>query len=604
MKVASSRFQRVLALLMLAASLAYLVPFVPRGWVPHDEGMLGQSAERVMRGELPHVDYQEPYTGGLSWLYAATFHVSGVDLLHIRWLLFAGAAAATLLTYSILRRFLRPIGAALGTWVALAWSFPNWFSGLPSWWLLMCALTCLWGAIRHIETERIGGLALAGFAAGVAMAFKQTGAYLFIALLLFISFESRKAIVPGWRYGRTEAVVRWTLALTSTLLAAAILAPRMFAAEGVYLFCPIAACSAALLFPPPRGDASPAMALLVKRLGIAAAAAISPLAVLLVPYLLHQHLQDFLYGAFVLPRKRLIFASLPMPLAGAIVSGIPLLGLVVPLPRSIVGARSRFFEVLIWIAAVALPLLALRSLTAYQFIWQSTRALAALLPLAVCWQLAKNSIGDDKQKRILFLTASVLAWVSLNQYPWAAPHYFCYVAPLAVITGVALSRATSCLRPAFVVPWTLMVLLFAVLSPHRSYLQAVGVIHYPRSLDAPLDLPRAHLTVSAADAIQYRQLVATVQRHIGTGALVAGPDCPDVYFLLGLFSGSGRLFDFFADDPAHLSRGDLSEWLQADVVVVNLKPQFSPTPSDALLAGLRREFPEGQSIGKFEVRWR
>ena len=120
MKVASSRFQRVLALLMLAASLAYLVPFVPRGWVPHDEGMLGQSAERVMRGELPHVDYQEPYTGGLSWLYAATFHVSGVDLLHIRWLLFAGAAAATLLTYSILRRFLRPISSIVAQLFAIA----------------------------------------------------------------------------------------------------------------------------------------------------------------------------------------------------------------------------------------------------------------------------------------------------------------------------------------------------------------------------------------------------------------------------------------------------------------------------------------------------
>ncbi len=154
MKVAASRAQTTVGTLMLVAALAYLVHFVPRGWIPHDEGMLAQSAERVLRGDIPHIDYQEPYTGGMSWLYAAVFKISGVDLLHLRWLLFAGALLATCLLYSILRRYLRPIGAALATWVSLAWSFPNWFTALPSWWLLICALVCVWAVIRFVETGR------------------------------------------------------------------------------------------------------------------------------------------------------------------------------------------------------------------------------------------------------------------------------------------------------------------------------------------------------------------------------------------------------------------------------------------------------------------
>ena len=88
------RLHRAIGPLLVAASIAYLVDFIPRGWVPHDEGMIGQSAERVMNGETPHVDYEEPYTGGLTFLYAAVFRIFGVNLLFVRYALFAGAILA------------------------------------------------------------------------------------------------------------------------------------------------------------------------------------------------------------------------------------------------------------------------------------------------------------------------------------------------------------------------------------------------------------------------------------------------------------------------------------------------------------------------------
>src|SRR5207249_4865233 len=67
---AASAVDRAVGVLMVVAAIVYLSYFVGRGWIPHDEGMLGQSAERVLRGDIPHVDYEEMYTGGLSWLYA------------------------------------------------------------------------------------------------------------------------------------------------------------------------------------------------------------------------------------------------------------------------------------------------------------------------------------------------------------------------------------------------------------------------------------------------------------------------------------------------------------------------------------------------------
>src|SRR5262245_965948 len=121
--------ERRFAAAFLLLAVAYLAWFVPGGWIPHDEGMLGQTAEWVLKGGLPHVDYQEPYTGGLTWLYAGIFRVAGVDLINVRWVLFAAASVALIVVYATIRRFLSPTGSVLATWVALVWSFPNYFAG-------------------------------------------------------------------------------------------------------------------------------------------------------------------------------------------------------------------------------------------------------------------------------------------------------------------------------------------------------------------------------------------------------------------------------------------------------------------------------------------
>jgi hypothetical protein len=52
---------------VLALSALLLAAHLRQGWIPHDEGTLGLSAERVLRGDLPHRDFDEVYTGGLSY---------------------------------------------------------------------------------------------------------------------------------------------------------------------------------------------------------------------------------------------------------------------------------------------------------------------------------------------------------------------------------------------------------------------------------------------------------------------------------------------------------------------------------------------------------
>lgn len=51
-----------LAVLTFVGASVYMWSMLRRGWIPHDEGALAQSAERVLLGQLPHRDFDELYT--------------------------------------------------------------------------------------------------------------------------------------------------------------------------------------------------------------------------------------------------------------------------------------------------------------------------------------------------------------------------------------------------------------------------------------------------------------------------------------------------------------------------------------------------------------
>ncbi|HZE76087.1 MAG TPA: hypothetical protein VE091_12310, partial [Gemmatimonadales bacterium] len=79
---------RQLWLLCLAcvwlAGAAYVIHVLDRKWIPHDDGSLAQAAERVLLGEMPHRDFADLYTGGLSLLDALAFRVLGTRLMALR----------------------------------------------------------------------------------------------------------------------------------------------------------------------------------------------------------------------------------------------------------------------------------------------------------------------------------------------------------------------------------------------------------------------------------------------------------------------------------------------------------------------------------------
>jgi len=574
--------------------------------------MLGQQAELVLHGGIPHVDYEETYTGGLSWLYAAVFKITSVDLVNLRWALFVGASVAFWLVYAITRRYLRPAGAALATWVALVWSFPNYFAGLPSWWLLICALMCLWTLIRYVETQQLRYVLAAGLAAGVAIAIKQTGVYLFIAVVLTLLYIGQRTRASLWS-AVVERVVRLGSAAAAVLFACAVLGARVFGAEGLYLLAPLVACAVALVLSAERESGSGGARSPLALASLAGLAAALPLACLVTPYVISHHLWELVHGALLLPRKRLMFVSVSMPeLVASVQSSVPLLLLAFFGFRTRGAQRSVVWTIMMWTAAIMLPIHALWNVVSYQIVWQFARAAAALLPIAMAWRLASDRLQDPRKRAVVFASAAMLAWASLNQFPQAGPTYLLYAAPLAVIAGIVAVDAGPAVRRARMLPWAVLPLLFAVLSANRLYMGWLDDVPHdlrkevfawsrsPHRFESPLDLPRAHLDVSEEDARVYRGLVSSIGAHLRDGQLMAAPDCPEVYFLAGLPNPSGRMYDFFS-----ISAGDdASPWLKSNVVVVNHTPAFSAAVSASVVTALRREFPQGQQIGQFEIRWR
>lgn len=110
-----------------------------RGLVPWDEGVLAESAERVLHGELPHRDYHEIYTGGLSYLNAAAFRAFGTNLVSMRYMLFLFLLAWVPASYYVASRFVSAPVASAVTLLAVVWGPPNCSAAMPSWYNLFFA---------------------------------------------------------------------------------------------------------------------------------------------------------------------------------------------------------------------------------------------------------------------------------------------------------------------------------------------------------------------------------------------------------------------------------------------------------------------------------
>ena len=124
------------------------------------------------------------------------------------------------------------------------------------------------------------------------------------------------------------------VALAALVLALFILRSRLALSELLCLLLPIAACSRILLTSD-AGVAALGFRNALRPAVVAMACAVVPFALFVAPYVARQELESLIDGLVILPQRRLQFASFAMPSAAFLLSGIPLIAAVMPLPRAV-----------------------------------------------------------------------------------------------------------------------------------------------------------------------------------------------------------------------------------------------------------------------------
>ena len=605
-------FRFGICLVLWLATGALFLPFVDRGWIAHDDGMLGQAAERVMAGELPHRDFYDPYTGGLTYLHALGLKILGVRLLSLRWLLFAATLAWVPVVYFLATRFVPPVGAALVTAVAVTWSLPNYFASMPS------VLQPVPRDVRSrcpVSSHRAGRSPLAGPGRLLrrSVVSREVRGDLFCRCRRPVPVVSSADPEPWGCGGRRSAEHGFSPARSSRLSwpghGTSVDVGRATHGDGRIALCRPAHG---------RGDRPPLVRVArgprrfaktrIRRawalLGPFAAGAIAPVAIFLLPFIATGSLNAFSEGVFLALERRFGQAERALPEVRDMVWALPYGAALVAIA---LGLHARWSAIAAVAAALGLlaGLATLDQTSSYLALWNSVRFLPLFVMLAGCVLLVCRPLAlSSPRRQQAFLLLVVMAAIGLVQFPFSAPIYFCYTAPILALAAAPVASPGA--RPLHLT-MLLGYLAFAVMSLNVGYAWNIGVVH--QSAYAVTDarpLTRSRLRIPPDDAFESLGLVSAIRTRIVPGSTCfATPDCPEVYFLSGTRNPTGDLYEFLRSPRRAVTETlELIEHHHINLIVINRTPFFSGPIDPALEMALASHFPHSVVVGRFVVRWR
>jgi hypothetical protein len=602
------------AVLVVVVALAgiYAGLHLASGWVPADEGTLGQSALRVMQGQLPHRDFTEIYSGGLSMIHALAFRAFGVNLMSLRLCVFLFFLAWIPAVYYIALRFTSALSAGLITLVAVAWSYPNYPAAMPSWYNLFFATFGAAALLRYLDARKVRWLFLAGVCGGVSILIKVIGAYYIAGGLLFLAFleqsdHQNDGHDPKATANAAGAIPYRLFSVSSLLLFLAtvvyVFHARLGPGELYHFVLPSAALVALILFGERNARATGAgerfrnllRLVLPFCLGV-----LSPVIVFLLPYARSGGVRQFFSGVASSAIARSVGLGVLRPVSiENSVYALVLAGLIAA------AMYWREFQGKLVGAGVALGLavLILKASTSGGIVtgvWYSVATLTPLVVLlgAAVVLAAGKWVGPSKlQQHRAMVLISLAAVCGLVQYPFAAPIYLCYALPLTLLAAVATISIAKKQPGTYVLSAVaVFYLLFGVvmLVPDHVYelTHKVGPMQ-------ELHLERAG-GLQIEYAANFADLIHLLQQHAPNGLMYAGNDCPELYFLSGLKN--------VTHDDGGAPAEEVLRALQSNelkLVVINESPFFpSARMGPEVRAEVERKFPESQRAGIFHVYWR
>lgn len=592
----------VLCLVMIIAG-TYVGVRVGQSWIAVDDGTLAQSAVRVLQGQLPHSDFVEVYTGGLSFIHAAAFRVFGVNLLSLRICVFLFFLAWVPAVYSIALRFTPPLTAGMVALLAIAWSFPNYEAAMPSWYNLFFATFGAAALLHYLEVRTRRWLFIAGLCGGISILIKVIGFYYIAGVLLFLAFlEQSDNEQPGtekksWGYRVFTAGA--LLAFLSTLIY--MLHRRLAAGEFYHFLLPSLAVVGMILLGERKAGAGTGerFAALLRLLIPFIGGAVIPIVIFLIPYALAGSVGGFFSGVTSSAIAHAIDLAVARPVSPEHI--VALLPLVAFLAAGMYWKQfqGRVVGAAVALLAVVVVVRATRSELVYSGVWTSV---AMLTPVVVAAGVAsilalrsRDGVSKLQRERLVLLVA-LAATCTLVQYPFPVPIYLCYALPLTVLALVAIVTTVRKQRGTYVLASLVgLYLTFAVVSMIPRHIAEYSHAFGRRDV---LRVPRGGLQIE--DEPFFEALTIFLQQHAPNGLMYAGNDCPELYFLTGLKNVTR---DDYGAPPEEALRALQSNDIK--VVVIFESPYFpSAQTSPEVRAEVVKRFPHTTSFEIFQVFWR
>lgn len=614
---ASRRNRTLLFVLVWAACAWFVSDRIGRGWGPPDEGLLGQTAERFLRGEVPHRDFDDLYTGGLTALHAAAFSVLGTKMSSLRTVLLGAVILWIPFVWLIARRFVSPLAAGALTMLAVAWSLPAYPAPMPSWYNLFFATVGLWAILRFIDCSHYRWAFAAGLCAGLSMVAKISGMYLLASLLLVVvmrayllpSTDARSDGAPiddvpssahAWQRLGPSAGLAAALAFVFAVYT--LLAPRGWS-EGSWLF---------LFAPPAMLCVSLGVIVLESRtarwmdlwaptlaLGGGVLAGVAPL---VAYFAAHGAIPDLVQGVFVLPQLRVSFAS-RAPVVTPLPYAVLLMGLVFALAQIRQRRMAAVVAMLLaasgaWILIYGVRMEGPGGVGGGSPIYrQIVGSLSAMMPLMVgafAWLVVTGRTRGLPRTHLAatFAVVSVAAFSALLAFPYSNDLYFHYIAPLLGLSGVAVVVASGIAIDRRIAGVLVVFYL------------AFALKHVAVRATAPLAIDRAGIRVPPPDSVEVEEFVRLMRAHARSEYTFATPDAPEAYFLTGLRNPTRTMYDFFDAAPNRTERILAAlDTHQVTVVAINYWKIFSGRPDSSLKAALEARYPHSMRAWHFTVRW-
>ncbi|MBZ5654296.1 MAG: glycosyltransferase family 39 protein [Acidobacteriia bacterium] len=591
----------VLAVVLVIAG-TYTWVHIGRGWVPADDGTLSQSALRVMQGQLPHCDFGEIYTGGLSFIHALAFRVFGVNLMSLRICVFLFFLAWLPAVYYIALRFTSAIGAGAITLLAVAWSYPNYPAAMPSWYNLFSATFGAAALLRYLEVRTRRWLFVAGVCGGVSILIKVIGAYYIAGVLLFLAFleqsESGEAENPKNNWPYRAFSVGALLLFLATLVR--VLSTRLGMPELYEFVLPSVSVVGLIVLGERsvRAGTGQRFKTMLRLVIPFLCGLLSPVMVFLMPYARSGMVGKFFFGVTASATSRLVDLGVIRPV------GIEGMMYVLPLVGVLAAAmywdkfQGKAVGAALGLGAAVLVVRAVQVFEIVKGIWFSVAALTpfvVLLGAVVVWARRKPSAKVERQQVVLLI--SLAATCTLVQFPFAAPIYLSYAVPLTLLAMVAIVSTAKKQSGTYALASVVgLYLAFGVVSLVPRYIYEITyVVGHMDTMQGP----RAG-GLKVEGAAFFDDMSRFLRAHSPNGLMFAGNDCPQLYFLSGL---TNVAHDDGGEPPEEILKAIRSDDL--NLVVINDSPYFpGAVMRPEVKAEVARRFPHTTRFGIFQVFWK